>query len=290
PICQMVHDEQVLTETKTVGYSPDDEYNIWYNGKLVRGTLNTFNYKKFIGSSWLGFFENYIIPSVEHRIQYNTPITSVTYSADEVLLASETQNFIADKVILTCPVSLLKNNEIQFNPPLPKAKQEALDKVTMWDGFKAFFEFEQKFYPAFIDYVIRPETDGQVSLYDASWGQESDRHVLGLFSVGKPAEAYRNLDDTAFKKRLLTELDVMFEGQATKHYIKHITHSWSSEAYAQGAYISDYAKPKTVSRLQKPVKNTLYFAGDAYTNGLDWGNVHNAVQSASESVLNLLNH
>ncbi|WP_422858485.1 flavin monoamine oxidase family protein [Flagellimonas sp. S174] len=276
--------KKVLQQIKTADYLPNDEYWVWENGKLLRNTLNTFIDKKFINSSWLDFFKTFVVPNVENNIQYSTNITSIDYSKTEVLLKAGEEEFIADQVIITAPLSILKSKEISFSPTLPERKSSAFNKVTYWDGFKAFFEFEQKFYPSFVDYRIQPETDGQVSLYDAAWGQESGKHILGLFSVGAPAKKYGGLTDDMFKSQFLKELDQIFEGKATKYYMKHLTQNWSKEPFAMGAYASDFTKPEALATLQEPIDNKLYFAGDGYTDGTDWGNVHNAIHSAKQCV------
>ncbi|MEM1321720.1 MAG: NAD(P)/FAD-dependent oxidoreductase [Bacteroidota bacterium] len=286
---QLIPQKEVLQAIPTQGYNQDEEYAIWQDGKLIRGTLNTFNDRKFVGSSWLGFFEKFILPSVQDNILYNTPVRAIDYSGEKIVLRTDKEQYTADRVILTVPVSLLKTGRIQFTPALPKKKRGAIENITYWDGFKAFFRFEKKFYPSFVDYLIQPETAGQVSLYDAAWGQKSDQPILGLFSVGQPAQQYGSLSKEAFKKQLLQELDEIFEGQASRYYINHITQNWSEEGYAQGAYVSDYTAPRDIARLRKPIADKLFFAGDAYTQGYDWGNVHNAIASAKLCVNELLN-
>ncbi len=280
----LVENEKVLEHIKTADYLPDDEYWVWDNHRVLRTTLNTFFDKKFINSSWFDFFKTFVIPHIEDNIVYNTKITSIDYANTAILLKANQEVFVADHVIITTPLSILTSKDIRFSPALPERKLNALNEVIYWDGFKAFFEFEQKFYPSFVDFVVLPETDGQVSLYDAAWGQESRTHILGLFSVGAPAKEYGNLTDEVFKSRFLQELDKIFEGKASKQYIKHITQNWSKEPFAKGAYASDFTTPKTLAKLREPVDNRLYFAGDAYTDGTDWGNVHNAISSARQCV------
>ena len=178
----LAENEKVLQHIKTADYLPDDEYWVWDNDKLLRNTLNTFLDKKFINSSWFDFFKTFVVPGINKNILYSTKITSINYSKNEVSLRCDEDEFVADRVIITTPLSILKSKEISFSPPLPNRKLSAFDEVNYWDGFKAFFEFEEKFYPSFVDYRLPPETDGQVSLYDAAWGQESEKCILGLFS------------------------------------------------------------------------------------------------------------
>ena len=177
----LAENEKVLEHIKTADYLPNDEYWVWDNHKLLRGTLNTFIDKKFINSSWFDFFKTFVVPYIENTIAYDTKITAIDYTNTTILLKANQDVFVADKVIITTPLSILTSKDIRFSPALPERKRSAFDEVIYWDGFKAFFEFEQKFYPSFVDFVVMPETDGQVLLYDAAWGQKSEKHILGLF-------------------------------------------------------------------------------------------------------------
>ncbi|WKN42071.1 flavin monoamine oxidase family protein [Tunicatimonas pelagia] len=280
--------KKVLSEIQTVGYLPDEEYEIWDRGKLIRGSFQSFNDRKFVNSSWLEVFERYVLSSIKESIVYETPIHSIDFSGDKIVVKSPAGEYTADRVIVTAPLSLLQNGSIRFTPSLPEKKTEVMNETLVWDGFKAFFEFEKKFYPSFVDYLIQPETDGQVSLYDAAWGQKSTKNVLGLFSVGRPATRYGDLADEVFKEEILKEFDDIFAGQASRYYLKHMTQHWSKEPFAQGAYVSDYTERGVFKYLRAPVEDKLFFAGDAYTDGYDWGNVHNAIQSAAHSVNQIL--
>ncbi|MEM6840643.1 MAG: FAD-dependent oxidoreductase [Bacteroidota bacterium] len=273
---------------QTIGYTQDDEYGVWYNGKLVRSDLGTLLYRKFINSSWLDFFEEFVLPSVADKISYQSVVRSINYLGKEVVVNTANKEFVADQVIVTVPLKILQNKKIEFNPALPSKKLEVIDSAVIWGGLKVFIEFKEKFYPAFVDLIIHPETDGQVSYYDASFGQNTESHVLGMFAVGKPAKERGELNNDELKSYILTELDEIFSNQATPSYLRHVVQNWSEEPYIESAYISDHSEVKTVRQLQKSVDGKIYFAGDCYTSGQDWGNVHNAVESARDCITKII--
>ena len=280
-----LHGKDSAKKIKTVNYLPTDTYWLKSGDKLVQGTLHMFNDKKFVKSSWFHVFEEHVVPYVKEHINYRTKVKAIDYSDEIIHVECNTTSFKTKKVILTAPVPLLK--QIDFSPDLPAQKRDAIDKVEYWNGFKAFFRFKEKFYPTFVDYVIQPETSGQVSFYDAAWGQKSDKNILGLFSAGIPADMYGKLSPNEFGQHVLNELDTLFEGKASQNYIEHISQNWKAAPFAKGAYVSDFTEPKLISKLQKTVADKIYFAGDAYTNGSDWGHVHNSIQSAKACVNDL---
>ncbi|MDF1699516.1 MAG: FAD-dependent oxidoreductase [Saprospiraceae bacterium] len=281
---KIVNDSSVQVNVETKAYEMSDTYAIWNNGELDVSSLEDDDIK-FVDSTWYNFYEDYIVPSVLDKIVFNSPVQSIDYSAELIKVVTNGGNtFEADKIIISVPVKLLQLGTIDFQPALPSEKLTAIDDVEIWDGFKAFFEFSENFYPTQTQIPIEPETDGQKLFYDAAYGQNSDKHILGVFTVGKPALDYINKTESELKELILAELDVIFDNQASQHYMNHITKDWLNEPYIGGGYVSDYENWQTVKKLSESVDNKIFFAGGAYTSGEDWVSVHTAAQSAKEAV------
>jgi monoamine oxidase len=238
--------------------------------------------RKFVNYSWFNFFEDYIFPSVSGKITFNTVVQSIDYSGNQVIISTQERQYVADKVILSVPLALLKERSIGFIPPLPDGKRRAIDETLIWAGFKAFFEFSTPFYGEGRE--LSSNEQGQKIYYDASFGQNTSKHILGLFAVGTPALEYIHLSENEVKSSILHELDGLFDNQASASYIKHIIQNWNNEPYIKGGYLTDFADWRTVRELGKSVSNKLYFAGGAYTDGEDWVSVHTAAQSAQKAV------
>ncbi|MBX2817585.1 MAG: FAD-dependent oxidoreductase [Saprospiraceae bacterium] len=171
---------------------------------------------------------------------------------------------------------------------LPADKVEAIKNVRVWDGCKAFIEFSEKFYPSFIAFDIQPESAGQKLYYDASYGQDTSQHILGLFAVGVGTIPYAQLPESELIDFILSELDEQFDGKASKNYVKHIFQNWNEEPYALGAYVIDQEDWRRIRTLGESVEGKLHFAGDAYTTGEDWSSVHTAARSALRAVMELV--
>ncbi len=260
---EIVNDPAVAVDVETVKDAPD---------------------RKFVNYSWFNFFEDYIVPSISSKISYNTIVNSIDYSGDQIIVTTQNKSYRADKVIVSVPLKILKEKDIRFVPSLPKNKLMAIDKVRVWEGFKAFFKFSTQFYEDEYVFNIKPKREGQKMYYNASYGQNSNANVLGLFVVGKPAKEFISRSGNDLKDYILRELDSIYKNQATPNYLGHITQNWNKEPFVKGGYMTDYADWKTVRVLGKPVDDKLYFAGGAYTDGLDWVSVHTAAQSAKKAV------
>lgn len=285
---EIVNDDRVNVDIHTTLYDPVVDYGLYEGERITIYDADFSADSKFINATWFDFFAQYIQPAIDAHITYDAVVEAIDYSADTVQVKTQHQTYTADQVIVTVPVKLLQKGLIDFIPPLPRRKQNAIDSVSVWSGCKAFIEFSEKFYPALIGFEVTPASAGQKLYYDAAYGQNTSQHILGLFAVGSAADTYVSLADDDLIQHMLAELDVLFDGQASASYVKHIFQNWNAEPYAQGAYVIDDEDWRTVRALGQSVDQRVFFAGDAYTEGEDWSSVHTAVRSARRAVEEIL--
>ena len=278
-------------DVELAAYQPDDEVAL-YTGTLAVGEMgdDPDGDLKFVGSSWLDFFETYVLPDIEDRIEYGVEVVRVDHTPDTVRLTdADGTEYEADRAIVTVPLKLLQEGRLEFDPPLPRAHQEAIAGADIWGGMKVFVEFSERFYPVFLTFPDSFTPAGQRLYYDAAYGQDSDRHVLGLFTVGEPAERYQALDEgDELRDVVLGELDEIFDGAASPAYVQHIAQNWDAEPFARAAYLADDADWRTPPQLQERFSDRVYLAGDAYTSHDDWSAVDDAARSARDAVRELL--
>ena len=286
----IVNDSSVNVDLTTVPYTATDTYYYW-DGSLSKSTLgeaaagSSVTDRKFVNATWFDFFDQYVVPSVRSNIRFNSIVQSVDYTGDQVTINLQGgQSMTADKVIFTAPLKQVQNGNISFTPALPSNKQSAIDQTEIWDGIKVFLEFREKFYPTFLEFEVNPSRAGERLYYDAAYGQNTTQNILGFFSVGTPAKDYTSRSGNDLRDFMLAELDTILDNQASPNYLKHTVQNWQEEPFQGGAYVNDYENWRRVRRLGEPVANKIYFAGEAYTDGEDWGSVHNAAQAARVAV------
>ena len=244
---------------------------------------------KFVNYSWFHFFEDYIVPSIEDRISYDTVVESIDYTGDQIEVITTKGRFLADKVIISVPLKVLQLGDIGFIPALPSSKQMAIRDAVVWDGFKAFFEFKNNFYgDSEYTFDSIQKQDGQKIYYNAALGQRTTRNILGLFAVGMPAQELKDVSADDLKSVVLHELDGIYDNQASLHYHNHIVQDWQKEPFIKGGYLSDFADERMVRELGRSVDQKIYFAGGAFTDGEDWVSVHTAAASAKKAVEEIL--
>lgn len=270
-------------------YGADATYGWYADGQLQRQPLPSTDDLIFVGDSWLGFFQQHLLPSIAPRIRYNTAVSQIDYSGAGVRLRDQHGGYhSADAVIVTVPIHAIRSKSPGFHPALPAAQQRAFDEAPLWTGLKAFLRFKSSFYPTFLELKGDYGKHGQKLYYDAAYGQSSHQDILGLFAVGRPAQPWLGLPADELCKRVLAELDDIFAGQASRAFLACRVQDWSQQPFIHQAYLSDHAHWKYPPRMRQPLHNKVFFAGEAYTDGEDWGSVHCAAQSAVDAVDDLL--
>ncbi|MEO0895518.1 MAG: NAD(P)/FAD-dependent oxidoreductase [Bacteroidota bacterium] len=283
---EMLNDTSHQGKVETIVYNPKSVYN-WNRDKLRKKNWSSAFYSehKFKSTTWYGFFDTFVVPEIRDRMRLNTPVTAIDYSGEKIQVTTSQNELIeADKVIVTIPVKMLQLDSIAFTPALPQAKKEAIESIDMEYGIKVFIEFEEKFFPdmTLIGPFLQALGDNGRLYYDAAFRKDSEKNIMGLFAVGEGAEAFATMDsDQEVIDTILAQLDEVFDGKASEHYVKHITQNWSQEPYIQGSYALYFEGNR--SEIQENLLSTLdekiYFAGEAMSN-YNQSTVHGAAETA----------
>ena len=94
------------------------------------------------------FLRTHYAERVEHKVQLESPVTEVDYLGERTLVKTASgECFVADRVIVTVPIGVLKAGAIAFVPPLSEQRKAAIAAVPFLRGFKLFLKFSDKFYP-----------------------------------------------------------------------------------------------------------------------------------------------
>ena len=293
-LSEILRHEDFKDQFDTMDYSPQT-IQTWKNENLhSRNYLKAFYGEwKFKRSTWFDFFEKNVFSPIQDRILFGKAVQEIDYSGESVNIKTETgETFSADKVLITPSIKVLQSGMIRFSPELPEEKTSSLQKIYMGEGIKVFISFRECFYPDFLMFgpVLKAISDENKFYYNASFGKDSDQHVLGLLAINEKAKPYLNAgSDTELIRIILEELDSVFGGKASQNYLKHISQNWSAEPYIQGAYSYTYdgSKKKIIEAISRPIAGKLAFAGEALS--LDNNSmVHGACESGFAAVRALI--
>ncbi|OJJ16946.1 hypothetical protein BKI52_29965 [marine bacterium AO1-C] len=292
-LARMLNDPNVQANIDIINYNPES-IALWDGSNLKKRNFfnNFYGEYKFKNTTWFSFFDDYIVPGIANNITLNSPVTNIDYTGSRITVTNAAGNqFEADRVIVTVPLTVLQRGSITFTPALPQTKTDALQQIDMPDGIKVFMEFSERFYPDLLGFGsltnLIDDSSGEKLYYNAAFRKNAASHVLGLFTVGEDASFYTNQpDDNKTIEVVINELDQVFEGKASRFYKKHVIQNWSKSPYVLGSY-SFGSDEGTQAVLKETINNKIYFAGEAYATP-DSSTVHGAGESAFVAVEALL--
>ena len=261
---------------------------------------------KFKTKSWSRYLEKYFHSRVKDHIVYSAVVSKIDYSLPDGgarIVVKDGTEYSASKVICTVPISVLKD-DITFTPELPRAKQKALQKNKMKPGLKVAIEFDERFYPeggVFSDigfwksvFWLAYDYGSERGFFDALTNKGLEgKHVLSLYTYGALAEDLSKLTDEQIFEDVMGKLDRMFDGQATKHYVKHTVKNWTNVDFVRGLasdlslgklMVKEFAASPLVDGEAVP---RVFFAGE-FVGGKYGPTVHGACLTGRRAALNAI--
>lgn len=288
----IVNDADVTVDVQTKAYTPS--YFEWDGEQLNEASLPRVDDHKFVNYSWYDFFDDYIVPNVLPKITFNCLVTTISWSnVSTEILCDDGQMFTGKKTIVTVPISILQDEDIEFVPELPSDFIDALNEPVMAAGMKVFLRFKDKFYPD--SFIIEGDFDNVVLdqserfFYDETYGQNTTDNVMGMFVFGDIAERFVSLSDDNVVQVALADINTVFGNNiSTTTFIEGYVQNWVNQPFVRGAYTVYEDNCEAIDILREPLSGVLFFAGEAipiaesdYANGY----VHGAALSGRNAAL-----
>ncbi|KJR84875.1 lysine-specific histone demethylase 1 [Sporothrix schenckii 1099-18] len=202
--------------------------------------------------------------------------------------------FEADYVISTIPLGVLKHGNVEFDPPLPRWKSNAIDRLGYGVLNKIILTFRQPFWDTERDiFGVLREPANRYSLDQRQYSQRRGR-MFQWFNIsrttGIPCLVALMAGDAAFdtekasNDELVSEatsvLRCVFGAKNVPEPIEAVVTRWASDKFSRGSYssagpsmeIDDY------DSMARPVGRHLHFAGE-HTIGTHPATVHGAYLS-----------
>lgn len=239
---------------------------------------------------------NIITNATVKEIQWQEGAVTITTSYGHTYTAS--------KCIITAPLGILQADKtaqcsIGFSPAIPN-HTAALKDMGMGTVIKILLVFKERFWKNEA-IVTRAKGSMEKMLFIFSeapvptwWTQYPDESpLLTGWLGGHKAEELRNSSDEEVLQIAIDSLASIFQlsGEEIKGLLlKSIVANWGADKYTLGSYT--YATVETAQALEllmQPVKDTLYFAGEAFYTGSEMGTVEAALASGKSVAERILN-
>jgi monoamine oxidase len=208
------------------------------------------------------------------------------------------KGFSANKVLITVPLSVLQSKSdeeahINFTPAMP-AKLEAAKSIGYGTVIKVFLEFKNAFWESPGNQMRTMSSLGFLitdTPFTAWWTQLPDKTpLLTGWLAGPNAEKNKNKSEDEIITMALDALSYIFNTNKT-FLVKNLRAgkvvNWQTDPFSLGAYSYATVESNEAKKvLTEPVEETIFFAGEALSEGIAMGTLEealaNGIRTANE--------
>ncbi|GMH93671.1 hypothetical protein TrVE_jg2055 [Triparma verrucosa] len=162
--------------------------------------------------------------SLKHMKDGRGGVTVTTTSGEEI---------DADCVVVTLPLGVLKTDMVEFSPPLPARKAEAIEKVGFGVLNKCAISFPHKFWPDEDFIGVASENKGEVFLF-TNMAVAEGKPVLCCMFGGSFAASIEQHTDNEIVSMCLSVLSSLFPRIPSP--VDYYVSRWSSDKFARGSF------------------------------------------------------
>lgn len=230
---------------------------------------------------------------VEHlrngiEIKLSQVVQVIDWSESQVRVVTDKAEYLADQLIVTLPLGVLKSDTVQFTPTLPPAKQNAIAQLGMGVLNKCYLRFTEAFWPTDVDWLeYVAEQRGEWTEWVSLMRTHGLPVLLG-FNAADQGRAIEDWTDEQIIASAMATLRTIF-GDAIPEPMEHQITRWASDPYAFGSYSFNPVgyTPALRTELAKPLGQTVFFAGEA-TEPQHFSSAHGAYLSGLRAAGELL--
>lgn len=235
------------------------------------------------------------------RILLNTQVMKINdFSENGISLATRDGNIKADKIIVTIPIGVLKNEAKNlFSPSLSAEKLQAIQTIGIHRGVRVSLEFKVPFWgtqPA--PYLFLDLSQYSNLIEFRNHFPVHEKAILQTDKYTTLAEHYFQQfanDKLRAEKEIVAHIMADLKSAYPNQPIadpKYVIYNWSADPFAQGAYpfrtkdINEHLQ----QALEQPQGN-IYFAGaDFSRHGFSVHNGYANGKKIAEQLINALHH
>jgi monoamine oxidase len=226
-------------------------------------------------------------------IKFNTVVKAINWGTNLITITDAAgKTYTATKVLITVPISILKNGAITFTPALPSTTTSAISKFGMDAAVRMVLDFKSNFWGLDSSFVWGGTTSPQY--FNSGLNRSKYFRTMSLTIYGDKAQQLSALSDYDKTLAVLAELDAVYNGDGTKYIrrdldngnnatnILSLVKDWTKDEFAKGGFSYPLIGTTLENRedLASPLSSKLYFAGEATDFSGDAGTVSGALNSS----------
>jgi monoamine oxidase len=232
------------------------------------------------------------LPPKRVTLQLETPVREIAWRHGNVRVATARGEFSAAAAIITVPLGVLQAAEtergaLRFDPPL-RQKRRLLSHLKMGHVIRVTLRFDARAWRRLLPKPLQGARGGFGFIHSRLkgvpvWWALSNQPVLTGWAGGPAAEALDGKSTHQITEQALSSLSRVFDRPKAdlRGALRDVaTHNWSRDPFSRGAYSFVRAGyDDAPEKLRAPVRDTLFFAGEAMADGEEIGTVPGALNS-----------
>ena len=205
---------------------------------------------------------------LSNKIYLNHAVTSITQNSDNVIVDTDVNQFQADRVLCTVPLTVL--NKINFTPNLSSEKQSAMNGGFRYaPATRIYIQFKNRFWE---NESLNGwgNTDLPEEIWQPSWDMSGNTGVLMSYLRWSAAEDMDALNDDERNNAILNRWENIFEG-SINNFDTGVSKSWALDEWSKGAWASPTtSQNETLNESISQIEGRLHFAGEHASNDRGW--------------------
>ena len=219
---------------------------------------------------------------LSNKIYLNSAVTSIAQNSDNVIVNTGGNQFQADKVLCTVPLTVL--NKINFTPALSSNKQTAMNGGFRYaPATRVYIQFKNRFWE---NESLNGwgNTDLPEEIWQPSWDMSGNTGVLMSYLRWSAAENMDTLNDNERNNAVLNRWENIFAGSIS-NFDSGISKSWALDEWSKGAWASPTTtQNENLNDSIAQSEGRIHFAGEHASNDRGWmqGALFSGLRAATE--------
>ena len=219
---------------------------------------------------------------LSNKIYLNHAATSITQNSDNVIVNAGGNQFQADRVLCTVPLTVL--DKINFSPALSSEKQTAMNGGFRYaPATRIYIQFNNRFWE---NESLNGwgNTDLPEEIWQPSWDMTGNTGVLMSYLRWSAAEDMDTLNEDERNNTVLNRWENIFEG-SINNFDKGVSKSWVLDEWSKGAWASPTtSQNETLNESIAQTEGRIHFAGEHASNDRGWmqGALFSGLRAATE--------
>jgi len=233
------------------------------------------------------------LPPARVALRTSAIVQAIEWRRGAVVVRTRVERFSAVAAIVALPLGVLQarppaRGAVRFEPQL-REKEKLLARMRMGHVIRITLRLERRAWRRLLPPELRPWARGgfgfihsRVAGVPVWWSSGSASRITG-WAGGPAAIALAGRSRCGVREKALSSLSRVWRvrkkelARAVKDFALH---NWSRDPFSRGAYSFLVAGlDDAPRRLRTPVRDTLFFAGEATADGAAIGTVHGAIAS-----------